>query len=252
MIRRFLSCAARLAPPALLLGACAPMVTHPPRVDPGVYVGITTGLVLPSDSALRLAMTPMTAPYVRYGDRLDNGWGLSGTVAASFGARHGFQGDLYAEVPSRTPGWVHGAGLVTAGNYTMPYVQVGRQDSTGSGWYTTHGYAWRGFQESTGNLFSTSDQVRPRHWTSTLTGRRERRGRAFEAYLSASVGSFDQREYEYFEDRTDTMVVNRAMWSVAIGLTTESSLSRLFRGYPGPRYPPRPPQPPVPPPVPLP
>lgn len=240
---------------ALALSGCAPMVTHPPRTDPGVHLGWTGGLDLPSDSAVRLAMTPMAATYLRVADRLGGGWGISGTLAASLGARGGVHGDLYAEVPSRSPGWAHGAGVVAAGNYLMPYLQVGRQDSTGSGWYTTHGYAWRGFQEASADLFGASDDVRPRYWTSTLTARRQGRRGAREAYLSAAVGSFDTRRYEYGGERTDTALVSQALWAVSLGVSVEANLGRLLRAAPPPRYPPRrppTPDPRVPPPVPLP
>jgi hypothetical protein len=224
------------------------MVTHPPRVDPGVYVGTTVGLVLPGDSLVRLAMTPQLGPYARFADRSASGWGGAGTVALVPAARTGVQVDLYLEAPARHRGWAHGAGVIAAGNYLVPYVQAGQQDSAGSGWYVTQGYAWRGYQDASVLIDAPGDQVRPRYWSSTLTGRRVRRGEAAELYLSASLGHFD-----YVRSGGDPAARRSRLWSIAAGLNLESNLRTLFdryppRGpYPGRRRPPR-----TPPPVPLP
>lgn len=247
MIRRTLFLAA-----AVLTG-CAPMVNHPPRTDPGIYLGVTGGAVIPNDSALILAMTPMMSPYLRVSDRLASGWGVSASVAASFGARYGLQGDLYAEVPSGSDRWAHGFGLVTAGNYTMPYVQVGRQDEGGSGWYLTSGYALRGYQDANAELFNTGQgDVRPRYWSATLTGRKDSRFGGLEGYVTGALGHFDHRELVYDPEQpvTDTTVSRERLFSVSLGLSMETNLSRLFGGYHA--YPPRRTPRPVPPPVPVP
>jgi len=237
-----------------LVAGCAPMINHPPRTDPGVYFGLTTGLAIPNDSSLLLAMTPMASPYVRYARRLENGWGVSGAVAASFGARYGFQGDLYAEVPSGSERWAHGVGVATAGNYTMPYAQLGRQAESGSGWYLTTGFVWRGYVDAAPVLFDTSEgDVRPRYLNLTLTGRRASRLGGLEGYVAGSLGHFDRRSYEFDPERpvTDTTFSRHRLLALSVGVTMEADLGRAFGGYREPRYPRRTP-PPVPPPLPIP
>lgn len=231
--------------------ACAPVVMHPPRTDPGVFMGWTIGVAAPSDSVLRLAMLPLATPYLRVADRADNGWGGSATMAFNLGAVAGVQGDAYVEVPSRASGWAHGAGLTLGGNFAMPYVQIGRQDTLGSGWYTTHSYTLRGFQPESGALFDggSGGDVRPRYWTSTITARRARRYEAVEAYASLSLGSYTRRTFAYHAGGADTALHTRPMWTATLGVSVEAELTRLARdislpGFPGrPRRPPPTPNP---------
>jgi hypothetical protein len=203
-------------------------------------------MAIPEDSILVLPMFPQMGPYVRVSERGESGWAGSAALAINLGAEAGLQGDLYTEVPSRSPRWAHGAGLVFAGNMAMPYVQVGSQDSTGSGFYLTQGYAWRGYQEAAG-LFAASDRVRPRYWSTTITGRRERRGRARELFVSASVGHYDRREAA----GDDTIQSRNRLWSIAAGLSFEANLRRGVPGPPPRPYPDRRHPIPTPPPVPV-
>lgn len=241
--------ASHLTLAALLAGitaACAPVVMHSPRADPGVFVGWTAGVAAPNDSLLRLAMLPLATPYLRVADRAGNGWGGSATMAFNLGAPGGLQGDAYVEVPPRSTVWAHGAGLTLAGNLWMPYVQVGRLDPTGSGWYTTHGYTVRGFQPESGTWFGGGGggEVRPRYWTSTFTARRERRHEALEAYLSLSAGSYTRRTLAYDGSGADTLLRTRGMWNASVGVSVEADLSDLARGMSLPGLPGRPRRPP--------
>jgi hypothetical protein len=225
------------------------MVNHPPRTDPGVHVGLTAGIPVPNDSVLFLPMMPQAGPYVRYADWLGSGgWGGSAALAITPGARAGLQADLYAEVPSRSAGWAHGVGVVAAANYAMPYVQIGRQDEGGSGWYLTQGYAWRGWVESSG-LLAPSDEIRPRYWSTTLTGRRRRPGRAFELYASGAAGHFDRLDRE--AETSASTRLRRRLLTLSLGVAVEANLRDLFGPYPPGVGPPRP-RPPTPPPVPRP
>jgi hypothetical protein len=227
------------------------MVTHPPRVEPGLHAGFTTGLGVPNDSVLMLATTPQLGPYLRYGSRRDDGWAGAATVAVNAAAEGGLHADLYAEAPARPGRRAHGGGVVVAGNYLMPYLQLGAQDERGSGWYVTQGFAWRGWQDASACLMcgGSPDRVRTRYASTTFTLRRVRGARALELYATASAGRYDLVE----SFAVDTLR-GRALWSVAAGLSAEANLRRLFSDVsraPPTRRPPNTP-PPIPHPVPIP
>lgn len=180
----------------LALGACAPAVTHGPRVEPGLYIGGTLGVIAASDTAAAPdVLTPNWGSFARYGTRLgDEGWAGSLAIATSGEQRSGVEGDAYLQLPSRDSLWVYGAGVIGSRAYAMPYAQLGRPMGRGYEVYTTQGFVWRGdFTEKRQDLDGGDAEVRPRYWMPAVAlARRDRYG-AVSAEVAGALGRFDER-----------------------------------------------------------
>lgn len=144
----------------LLAGAlgCAPAVTHGPRVEPGWQGG---GLLSFGRSSLQAhseypELLPSSVLFLRHGwpadslqDRYGAHLGLQVTpivivgLASSSDERaellRAFEIDGYMQVPGGHP---RGIGLTISRFAVMPYVQYGRYEESGGGWYTTQGVAF--------------------------------------------------------------------------------------------------------------
>jgi hypothetical protein len=152
--RRGAGMAALLA--TIALGACAPVLSHGPRVRNGTAAGVTGAMMSNGDDE----SMPVLVPYLTVGsDRgADNG-GRQFTAqmiipTAAFdqdsdndGMIFGMQGDYYVQSPTRDPRVVHGFGVHAGFFQIMPYAQVGVYEN-GFGVYTTQGVgsmgAWMG------------------------------------------------------------------------------------------------------------
>jgi hypothetical protein len=131
----------------LSLGACAPILTHGPRVRDGSSAGVTAAVISNSEGeAMYVVM-----PYVSHGN--DRGAGNGGSQftgqwmipAAAFtdegeneGLIWGLQGDYYRQAPIRHDRIIHGFGVHAGFVQIMPYVQVGLYDE-GVGVFTSQG-----------------------------------------------------------------------------------------------------------------
>lgn len=161
------------------VGACAPVVTHGPRVQAGVTAMVTTGASrAPCDSACELDLTPQVAlGAVRGWEASETRPGF--TVGGNLSL---FSSDLdvYVQAPTGWTGTLQaGAGALAGFAHMMPYVQLGRMRGDGSGWYTTQGFAWIFRRDARPGLIDDGsddeapgpDLVRPRYWAPTLAYR---------------------------------------------------------------------------------
>jgi hypothetical protein len=149
MIRTTLRGAVRRAGPLAALlaaGACMPLVTHGPRVEPGVRTSSTIGVPqllcdTPCDDA---RMIPRMGVGVRHG------WVPSDPNQPAFLAGLSFAGfdllapelDLYAQGPGRQGAFAYGGGALVSPRHLMPYVQLGADAPNRPAFYVTAGYAW--------------------------------------------------------------------------------------------------------------
>ena len=126
----------------LVLPACAPMVTHAPRVDPGLTGVLTLGVPRDlCDSSCTMDLIPQYGFGMRYGRAPSGnrpGYSLGATLSLGLISS---EADIYLQAPLPSERWAAGAGVLAAQTHLMPYVQVGRSRADGSGWYTTQGLA---------------------------------------------------------------------------------------------------------------
>lgn len=216
----------------LAAGACAPVVTHGPRVEPGLHAGLTVGLPLDSDTATALAvLIPRWSAYGRFGVT-----GKPGGVAASLGlayapAENGsLEGDLYLQGPARVPRLAYGAGLMGSAVYAMPYVQLGWVREDGSGLYSTQGVVQRGYGRK--YLFLNDPgmgrtEVRPRYWAPAVGYRWSGRAGKRSVYLSGALGSYDERRSDW--QTGEVSVQRRRLRALSITGTVELEAGAILK-----------------------
>jgi hypothetical protein len=181
---------------ALLLAcasACAPVVTHSPRVDQGFsFFGTAGGATRLCDTLqCETQLVPQQGVGVRYGQAATASRpGVSAAVTFST-AVVSSEIDVYLQAPTMV-GLDLGAGLLAAGTHDMPYVQVGRMREDGSGWYTTQGVAFLSARPPLWTLGGEpsrgADEVEPRYWAPTVAYRtRGRQG--IHLYVTGAFGS---------------------------------------------------------------
>jgi hypothetical protein len=177
--------------------ACAPIVTHGPRPEPGLQVVATGGIALPlCDGTCEMMLMNQIGFGARYGRPAEEGkpgYSVGGTV--SMGGISS-EVDLYVQAPTATlPQWDAGAGILLSPAHVMPYIQLGQMRASGSGIYTTHGFVWmaeRGdfiWMDAEGGT-----EVTPRFLSSTVAYRFAHRGGAVHLYLSGALGSMRMRD----------------------------------------------------------
>ena len=129
-----------LAAAALLgLVACAPVVTHGPRVAPGLSVGLTSGVAPATVCDSCAGMFPAMGVVGRWGF-IARDPGVP-SVQVGVGLKLGdVEGDVYVQAPSDGAA-AYGAGVMATGYFVMPYVQWGLDRPDGTGFYTTQGFA---------------------------------------------------------------------------------------------------------------
>ena len=167
--------------------ACTPVVTHGPRVEPGVHVTGTFGVARNlCDSVCALDGVPQIGIGARYGRAPEAGrvgYSVGGTLA--FGVVSS-EADAYVQLPT-APSWAAGAGVLLSPSHVMPYVQAGRMREDGSGFYTTQGFALMAPRPREWNI-EEEVEVAPRYWAPTLAYRAPHRGAAVHVYLSGALG----------------------------------------------------------------
>lgn len=182
-----------LRSPAIVLlacaTACAPVVTHSPRVEPGITLYGTMGGTrsLCSQETCETDLVPQMGGGARYGRAAtDSTPGFSAGFTYSMGFISS-EVDLYVQAPSSL-GLDAGAGVLASGSHAMPYVQLGRMQADGSGWYTTQGFAVLAQRQVGWTLDDPLLQVTPRYWAPAIAYRT--RGRyGVHVYASGAFGS---------------------------------------------------------------
>ncbi|HEX6749997.1 MAG TPA: hypothetical protein VF092_22075 [Longimicrobium sp.] len=213
--------------PALF--ACAPVITHGPRVEPGTTVTANFGL-----------------PALECGK--GNGCGTGIAPAFSFGVRRGFVAesargpafllglslpvfdpaapelDAYVQAPA--PGlFAAGAGALASPHHLEPYVEAGLSRPNGDGWFVTGGYAWL-FADPRSYFLSddaTRMQQAPRYWAPGVGFHGHILGRNLTAYASGAIGHYVDRELRYGPERVDTVVARKKVRMLVIGISGQMS-----------------------------
>lgn len=207
--------------------ACAPVVTHSPRVAEGLtfYGTAGGGRTLCDRPACETALTPQQGVGLRVGHAATaSAPGLSAGVTGSVGWVFSDMGlypelDLYAQAPIALTPFDAGTGVLLSPAHVMPYVQAGRMKPDGSGWYTTQGFAFLGSQPpSWGSVLSgggSPERTKPRYWAPTIAYRtRGRYGVHF--YLSGAFGTADGKKYRGEEPGLHT--VRQPVRTVMMGM----------------------------------
>ncbi len=225
--------------------ACAPVVTHGPRVEEGLTFYGTAGGArsLCERPVCDTELFPQQGAGVRYGRAASaSAPGLSAGLTVSTGWVSS-ELDLYAQAPASPAGVDVGVGVLAAPAHQMPYVQAGRMNADGSGWYTTQGFAIMG---SRPGRWAPSleagpgpERVKPRYWAPTIAYRT--RGRyGVHLYLTGAFGTAEAKKYRGDEPGFHT--VRQPVRAVMMGT--------VFDVQPLRRPPPPPPAPvPAPPPA---
>jgi hypothetical protein len=236
---------------ALLLAtaaACAPIVTHSPRVQNGFSFHGTAGgtrhLCERSDCDTKLA--PQHGAGIRYGRAataaapgMSAGLTVSTFILSS-------ELDVYVQAPASLSRLDAGAGVLLAGTHGMPYVQAGRMKLDGSGWYTTQGFAFLSRRTMHLSIDDAGvEQVQPRYWAPTIAYRaRGQYGVHF--YATGAFGT--ARATKYRGDEPGTRVERQPVRAVMMGIAFDVQPAPPPRGVPPtpgfvPAVPPPPSQP---------
>lgn len=214
----------------LALAGCAPVVTHGARVEPGLYVGGTAGIILSGDSAEAPdIVTPEWAPYARYGF-VGRPGGFAGSIAVSVLADPSswLEGDGYLQLPSRDPLWAYGAGVMASRDYVMPYAQLGRSFGRGYEAYTTQAWVHRTeFTNRDLGLDPSEGQFRPRYWAPTLALRRRDGALAVGLQVTGAFGSYENTAYD--SASAGPVTRTRPLRAVTTSVTADLDVARFIR-----------------------
>lgn len=170
----------------LALGACAPTVTHAPRVEPGSVAGIVLGV---HPGACDSSCLDPEQPAPALGVFFRQGWTSADSAGAAFSVGVFVPGvilvpvaelDLYAQAPSAPGAPVIGGGVLLAADHMMPYLQAGKVARDGSGWYTTQGAAFTSEAGGSG--------VAATYWAPSVAYRLGWGDHGVHLYLSGGVG----------------------------------------------------------------
>jgi len=171
-----------------LAGACAPVVTHAPRVEPGSVVGATVSIRPRACTAVCPDGDP-DEPAPALGGFFRHGWVPADSTRPSFlvgvfvPVVYFFplaELDLYAQAPARAKAPVYGGGLLLSATHLMPYAQLGRTPPGGAGFYTTQGVAWH---------FGEGEADHALYWAPSLAYRFTSLERNVHVYVSGGVGT---------------------------------------------------------------
>jgi hypothetical protein len=219
-----------------LAPACAPIVTHGPRVEPGTRFTVTAG---PSYSACDtitcdLELVPQAALGIRGGrPATASSAGFSVGANASINI---FSSDLdvYVQAPTAAAPLDAGGGVLLSAAHIMPYVQAGRMREDRSGWYTTQGFAWMMRRPTQYTLLPrvgddyAPAEIRPRYWAPSVAYRGPGR-RALHVYVGGAFGTADA--YDYVDTPQGSRLQKVGTQPVRVlmaGVTLEGTYSDLF------------------------
>jgi hypothetical protein len=134
--------------------------------------------------------------------------------------------DLYVQAPSSRLGLDAGAGVLAAGSHAMPYVQLGRMQADGSGWYTTQGFAWLAQREVGWTLDDPLVQVTPRYWAPAIAYRTPGR---YGVHLYASGAFGSARVTTQDPDEVDPRTERQPVRAVLVGVVFDMQPEREAR-----------------------
>jgi len=197
MFRRF----ALAALPALF--ACAPAITHGPRVEPGPSLMLTGGMPRPLCTHwadCHGGATPTLGAGVRYGfvpPRAEAAPVLVGLTVPVLDPL-GTELDAFVQAPAEGA-WVWGGGALASVRHLMPYMEAGRMPAGGgNGWYLSAGYAHllhnplTDFRSQDGS-YSESMARAPRWFAPGAGARVNFRGVRYTVFANGAFGSFVER-----------------------------------------------------------
>lgn len=181
--------------------ACAPMVTHGPRVQPGTHVVVTAGAgISPCDTVrCNLDLLPQAALGIRTGRvATETRPGMALGVNASINLLSS-ELDFFVQAPTGLTSMDVGAGVLVSAAHTMPYVQVGRMGENGSGFYTTQGFVWMMRRSTDYAIFDPGPrdapaELKPRYWAPSLAYRTGGH-RGTHLYVSGAFGTAAAYDY---------------------------------------------------------
>jgi hypothetical protein len=190
--------------------ACAPVVTHGPRVEGGTFIVVTGGGAVSACDSLTcdLEMLPQAALGVRTGRAAsETRPGLSVGANVSFNL-FSSELDLYAQAPTSFMPMDAGAGVLLSAMHTMPYVQIGSMGDDGSGFYTTQGFVWMARRPTDYSLLGEQgadapDELRPSYWSPAVAYRTRGR-RNMHLYVAGALGT--AVEYDWRQESEGGLV----------------------------------------------
>jgi hypothetical protein len=232
---------------ALLLAsaaACAPIVTHSPRVQDGLSFHGTLGggRHLCEPPACDTMLVPQQGAGVRYG-RAATGSALGTSVGFTISTFIiSSELDVYVQAPASLTRLDVGAGVLLAGTHAMPYVQAGRMKPDGSGWYTTQGFALLSRRAMDWSFEDAGvEKVQPRYWAPTIAYRtRGQYGVHF--YATGAFGTATATKYRGEEPgtRTERQPVRAVMMGIVFDVQPAPPRSLPPAQRPVPAVPPPP------------
>ncbi|HET7232015.1 MAG TPA: hypothetical protein VFJ16_18560 [Longimicrobium sp.] len=243
----------------LPLAACAPVVTHGPRVEPGAELVVTAGAPRPfcgdrTNVECNAGLIPTWGAGLRYGitSRDPAGPALLAGLSVPVVDPVATEIDAYAQGPS--PGaWAWGGGALWSPRHLMPYAQVGRMPAGGGpGWYVTMAYAhlYRDPSEAFDQTDDGGDEMvrPPRYWAPGAAVRARRGGSHYILYAQGAFGSYRKRESRYDPATGEGIIedVRRPVSTVLFGVTWAIPFGELRLPSPLGRRRPAPPPIPVP------
>lgn len=191
--------------------ACAPIVTHGPRVERGLQLTATAGLPQAlCDTSCLADLIPQLGFGARVGRPAEGGrmgYSIGGTFSASLFAS---EADLYLQAPT-APEWAAGGGVLLSPMHVMPYVQLGRMGADGSGWYTTQGFAILAERNNYRRSGESIGLMSPRYWAPMVAYRFAHRGGAVHLYVSGAFGSANPAGTARFDEALRTVMAGIAV-----------------------------------------
>ena len=163
------------------LAACAPVITHGPRVEPGRSFGAIGGWRASlCDSGCTAGLVPPIGVYANHGFTSEDGSGAAYSlgifvpIGILVPAAHL---DFYAQAPAPPEQRrVHGGGVSVSFGHVMPYAQLGSLGPDGRGWYTTQGVVLASYRPEpevflNGGRGTVFEDVASVYWSPTIAYR---------------------------------------------------------------------------------
>jgi hypothetical protein len=191
--------------------ACAPVVTHGPRVERGPAAVATVG------ASMQPCMNDGSAEKSHCPQGLTPAWGVGGsygwvardttgpaylaTGMLTFFDAGSVSLDVYRQGRGGPRGTSHGVGAQVSVRALMPYVQFGRVPRGARGWYTTQGVVVTAFVPeerlgADGDLETLGDGVYAVYWAPALAYVRPDPAGAVHLYVAGALGRYHARRYD--------------------------------------------------------
>ena len=212
-IRRFLFRNVLGIPAVLSATACMPVIGHGPQVRQGSMLGLAAGLEYRPVSAFR--GESLTVPTL--GLSYSRGWRSAepGNGALQFGLHVPVhpamtQADLYYQFPpSWTGSMAAGAGVNASYWHVMPYLQIGRIQPNGRGWYTTQALLWK--RDNNYQIGDDPLDSRAVAWTPGIAYQQRRTRSTFHWFLNGGLGTGSNLSSERGEIEGSWYALNAGM-----------------------------------------